>query len=81
MKETLQEKLARRKYKIPNKFVYCTLNKLIINPFLAPKFHPTYHIIDNINDYKGPCFLIYNHQFDQQKKAYALLVVQHPFPC
>lgn len=62
MKETLQEKLARRKYKIPNKFVYCTLNKLIINPFLAPKFHPTYHIIDNINDYKGPCFLIYNHQ-------------------
>ena len=62
MKETLQEKLARRKYKIPNKFVYCTLNKLIINPFLAPKFHPTYHIIDNINAYKGPCFLIYNHQ-------------------
>ena len=62
MKETLQEKLARRKYKIPNKFVYCTLNKLIINSFLAPKFHPTYHIIDNINDYKGPCFLIYNHQ-------------------
>ena len=62
MKETLQEKLARRKYKIPNKFVYFVLNKGIVKPFLAPKFHPTYHIIDNINDYKGPCFLIYNHQ-------------------
>lgn len=62
MKETLQEKLAKRKYKKPNKFIYRALNKIIINPFLAPKFHPTYHIIDNINDYNGPCFLIYNHQ-------------------
>ena len=61
-KETLQEKLARRKYKRPNKFLYWALNKIVINPFLAPKYNPHYEIIDDINDCEGPCFLIYNHQ-------------------
>ena len=61
-KETLQEKLARRKYKRPNKFLYKALNKVVIKPFLAPKYNPHYEIIDDINECEGPCFLIYNHQ-------------------
>ena len=61
-KESLQNKLAKRKYKQTNRFVYCVLNKVIIKHILQPKFNPTYNIIDNINDCEGPCFLIYNHQ-------------------
>lgn len=61
-KETLQEKLARRKYKIPNKFLYRALSTVVIKGFLQPKYNPTYNIIDDINDCDGPCFLIYNHQ-------------------
>lgn len=61
-KLTLQEKLARRNFKIPNKFVYKALSTCVIKWFLQPKYNPTYNIIDNINDCDGPCFLIYNHQ-------------------
>ena len=60
-KETLslQEKLARRNFKIPNKFVYNALSTCVIKWFLQPKYNVTYNIIDDINDCDGPCFLIY----------------------
>ena len=61
-KLSLQEKLARRNFKIPNKFVYNALSTCVIKWFLQPKYNPTYNIIDDINDCEGPCFLIYNHQ-------------------
>ena len=61
-KETLQEKLARRNFKIPNKFVYRLLSKVVIKWFLEPKYNVHYNVIDDINKEEGPCFLIYNHQ-------------------
>jgi len=61
-KETLQEKLARRKYKIPNRLIYSLLSTCVVKWFLQPKYNVHYNIIDDINDCKGPCFLIYNHQ-------------------
>ena len=61
-KETLQEKLSKRKYKIPNKFLYNTLSNVVIKGFLQPKYNPHYNIIDDLNECDGPCFLIYNHQ-------------------
>lgn len=61
-KETLQEKLARRKYKKPNKLIYSLLSNVVIKGFLHKKYNPHYKIIDDINKCEGPCFLIYNHQ-------------------
>ena len=61
-KLTLQQKIGKTKFKQPSKFLWWTLNKLIIKPFMEPKFNVHYDIKDNINDCKGPCFLIYNHQ-------------------
>ncbi len=64
MKEklTLEQKLSKRKYKQCNKVVWWAMNKLVVKPFLAKKYNPTYKITDNINDCDGPCFLFYNHQ-------------------
>lgn len=62
MKKTLQEKLTSRKYHIPNRFLYFVLKKVVIDKVLAPKYNIHYQIIDDINDEKGPCFLIFNHQ-------------------
>ncbi len=61
-KLTLQQQLAKKQFHQPNGFLYGFLAKVLINPILAPKFHP--HVVrkDDINDCKGPCFLIYNHQ-------------------
>ena len=64
-KKTIKKRISERKYKIPNAFLYGFLTKCVIRPFLQPKLHPTYNIVDNINDCKGPCFLIYNHQSRQ----------------
>ncbi len=61
-KETLQEKLAKRKFHIPNRFIYSVLTKTVIAKFLEPKYNVHYEIIDDINKEKGPCFLIFNHQ-------------------
>lgn len=64
MKEklTLSQKLARRKYKPANKIIWWFFKNLVIDPFLAPKYNPHYVIKDNINDEKGPAFVLYNHQ-------------------
>ena len=63
MKEklTIQQKLSMRKAKKPNKFIWFILLKIIV-PILAKKYHPHYVIKDNIRDYKGPKFIIFNHQ-------------------
>lgn len=59
-KPTLQQKLAARKPGIPNGIV-TFLYRVIMSGFVAPKYRPHYTIRDNINDCKGPCFLIWNH--------------------
>lgn len=61
-KETLQEKLSRRKYRRPNRFLYSILSNVVIKHVLEPKYNVHYEIIDDINKEKGPCFLIFNHQ-------------------
>ncbi len=61
-KLTLQQRLNRKKYKKPNKFVWFTLMNLIVRPFLAKKYNSVVHKEADIRDCKGPCFLIYNHQ-------------------
>ncbi len=60
-KMTIEEYLKHRKVKQPNKFIWWFLNKLVVKPFLERKYHPTYHIIDDINKEEGPCFIVYNH--------------------
>lgn len=62
MKEKLtnKQKLTQRKFKITNRFyywLYYFLDKL----FIIKKYKPHIEIIDDINDCKGPCFLIFNH--------------------
>lgn len=59
-KPTLQEKLAKRKYNLPPR-PFLFLYRVIISGFVAPKYRPHYTIKDNINDCKGPCFVIWNH--------------------
>lgn len=63
MKEqTIQEKLAKKKYKKPNPFIWHFLMSVVIRPFLAKKYHSVIHKEANIKDCKGPCFVVYNHQ-------------------
>ena len=57
---TLQQKLLRRKYRIPNRLFYWAYH-FIMSDLVMPKFHPTYLIKDDINDCQGPAFLIWNH--------------------
>ena len=59
-KLTLQQKLDKKKYKIPSRVIN-KLYHVIGQRFLARPYNAHYKIIDDINDCKGPCFLIYNH--------------------
>ena len=59
-KPTLQEQLAKRKFKLPNRVVYF-LYFFIMTYLVSPKYKPHYVIEDDINDCDGPCFLIWNH--------------------
>ncbi len=59
---TNQQEVASRKVKIPGNFVWGLYGLLASLPFFAPKYHPTYEIIDSPKDCKGPCFIIWNHQ-------------------
>lgn len=60
-KLTIEQKLKQRKYKIPNGLVWFLYAALARSPFLGPKYHVNYKIIDDINKCKGPCFVIWNH--------------------
>lgn len=59
-KLTLQQKLSKRKFKITNKFFYFIYKTVMIN-FVSKKYNVEYNIIDDINDCKGPCIVIFNH--------------------
>ena len=59
-RESNQKKLAKRKYKIPNRFIYF-LYHFIFYHFIMPKYKHHITVIDDINECKGPCFLIWNH--------------------
>lgn len=60
MPNKIEEELLHRKYTLPGKFwtfMYHTVGSL----FVIPPYNYKYTIKDNINDCKGPCFLIWNH--------------------
>ena len=59
-KPTLQEKLAKRKYHLTNRFFYF-IYYFIMTKLVIPKYRPKITIKDDINDCKGPCFLVWNH--------------------
>lgn len=59
-KKTIDEQLYARTYKQPSHLVYW-LYKVISWPAILKKYQPKITIKDNINDCKGPCFLIWNH--------------------
>lgn len=59
-KLSISEKLSKRKYKKPNRFIYW-IYKTIMLDMVAKKFKPKFHIIDDVNDCDGPCFVIFNH--------------------
>ncbi len=58
----LQEELLRRKFKIPNPFIYFIYYIVGRTHLLGAKYHPHFDIKDSTADCKGPCFLIWNHQ-------------------
>lgn len=61
-KITIADKLKKRKYKQPNKFLW-DLYGLIGGSYpLLGKYGVTYNVVDDINKCKGPCFLLWNHQ-------------------
>ena len=59
-KLTLQKQLSNRRYHIPSR-LNVWIYHFIMSDLVMPKFHPHYEIVDDINDCKGPCFLIWNH--------------------
>ncbi len=57
--KNLRKEIATRKFKQTNKFfywIYRTVMKIV-----GKKYNAHYEIVDNINDCKGPCFVIFNH--------------------
>lgn len=59
-KQTLQQEVARRKFKKtwwPFYFIYY----VVMHCFVGKKYKPHYEIVDDINDCKSGCFLIWNH--------------------
>ena len=59
-KLSISEKLAKRKYKKPNRFIYFIYKHIMLD-LVARKYKPKFHIIDDVNDCDGPCFVIFNH--------------------
>ena len=58
---SLSEEISRRNYKTPSRLVWFGYKILSNLPFFAPKYHPTYTIIDDPREEKGPCFIVWNH--------------------
>ncbi|MBR6737398.1 MAG: 1-acyl-sn-glycerol-3-phosphate acyltransferase [Clostridia bacterium] len=59
-KLTIAEKLRKRKYRPAPKFI-AGLYKFIMFDIIGRKYHPHIKHIDKVSDYKGPCFVIFNH--------------------
>ena len=60
-KLTLAQKIARRKIKPANNFVWWLYGVLAHMPFFAPKYKPTYIVKDHPKDCPTGCFVIWNH--------------------
>ena len=58
----LKVELTKRKYKIPNPFVYFIYYVVGKTHLLGAKYRPHLDVIDSPKDCKTGCFLIWNHQ-------------------
>ena len=59
-KLTISQKLRKRKYKPTSKFI-AWIYKTIMLDIVGRKYKPNFKIIDDVNDCKGPCFVVFNH--------------------
>ena len=55
----IRGEILRRKFKITNKFYYAIY--YYVMKIVGRKYNARYEIIDDVNDCKGPCFVIFNH--------------------
>ena len=59
-KLTIAQKLSKRKYR-PAPKIIAGIYKLLMVDIIGRKYKPNFHIIDDVNDCDGPCFVIFNH--------------------
>ena len=59
-KMTIAKKLAKREYKPAPKLI-AGIYKFLMVDVIGRKYKPQFHIIDDVNDCDGPCFVIFNH--------------------
>lgn len=78
-KLTIKEQLNKRQYKIPSGLTWAFYATLARSPFFGPKYHVTYKKIDDINKYKGPAFIIFNHQSRRDYLFLKNLIAPHRF--
>ena len=78
-KLTIKEQLNKRKYKIPSNATWFFYAALARSPFFGPKYHVTYKKIDDINKYKGPAFILFNHQSRRDYLFLKNLIAPHKF--
>ncbi len=57
---TRAKRLAKRKYRPTNKFIYWLYKVIMVN-IVGRKYNPKFHVIDNVADCDGPCFVVFNH--------------------
>ena len=78
-KLTIAEQLNKRQYKTPSSITWFFYALLARSPFFGPKYHVTYKKIDDINKYKGPAFIIWNHQSRRDYLFLKNLIAPHKF--
>ena len=76
---TIKEQLSKRQYKEPSGLTWAFYAALARSPFFGPKYHVTYKKIDDINKYKGPAFIIFNHQSRRDYLFLKNLIAPHKF--
>ena len=59
-KETISQKLAKRKYKPPHRII-TFIYKFLMVDIIGRKYKAKFHIIDSVSKTKEPCFVIFNH--------------------
>ncbi|MBR6773328.1 MAG: 1-acyl-sn-glycerol-3-phosphate acyltransferase, partial [Clostridia bacterium] len=59
-KMTIAKKLSKRKYR-PAPRLFAWIYKFIMVDIIGRKYKPHFHVIDDVNDCDGPCFVIFNH--------------------
>ena len=56
----ISKKLSKRKYAPAPRLIAWIYKTIMVN-IVGRKYKPNFHIIDDVNDCDGPCFVIFNH--------------------